>query len=491
MKKIVSVLLVLIVLSAFLPYASFAVDETTESLNSVIKDENTPQIVMALNEEIIISNKTQKKITPPIMVLERVYVDLYDLAPFLSVTVKWIEAEVGYFEVTAGGKTIDFTLISDWQDLKNKEYKFFVKDSEILVSLRELADLCEYDLAYSNGLITIGNHEQLRKEDYSIVYNNIYAYNSDDYVYKKYPCWAEYVVNPLQEYSYETMLSDTKKLENMYPELIKTSSVGKSVEGRDLLLIKFGRGKNRIFVCGAHHAREYITTTYLMYAIDRYAYAYRNKSMWGKYSVKDILDNVTFCIVPMVNPDGVNLVQNGIGATDRADKIKQMGLYDGTKYGYSSWKANIHGVDINWNYDKDWSITKNKNNRGSSGFNGEYPASEPETVAISDYVDAISFEAYLSFHTQGQIFYWADNPENPTRIASAIRKDTGFTGFEEKATGIGGSFFDYVYRKFKKPTVTIELCPYIGNIPYPDEDFYTAWNPAKNVMLIVANEILH
>lgn len=287
------------------------------------------------------------------------------------------------------------------------------------------------------------------------------------------------------------MLNNAKQLQNMYPDLIKTSSIGKSVEDRDLLLIEFGRGANKIFVCGTHHAREYIATTYLMYAIDRYAYAYRTNSMWGQYSPREILDNVTFCIVPMVNPDGVNLVQNGIYATDHASELANMGIYEGSKYGYSAWKANVHGVDVNWNYNKDWSINRNKNQRGSIGFNGDYPNSEPETVAVSNYVDNNLFDAFLSFHTQGQIFYWADNTETPSYIHQAIQKDTGFVGYIDSGTGVGGSFFDYVYRNFKKPTITVELCPYVGNFPYPNDDFDAVWKPAKNILLVVGNEIIY
>ena len=96
----------------------------------------------------------------------------------------------------------------------------------------------------------------------------------------------------------------------------------------------------------------------------------------------------------------------------------------------------------------------------------------------------------MSFHTQGQIFYWADNPEDPSGIYQAIKNDTGFIGYKEAGTGVGGSFFDYVYRKFRKPTVTVELCPFVGKFPYPDKNFDTVWRPAKNVLLVVGNQIL-
>ncbi|MBO5409581.1 MAG: hypothetical protein J6A61_09320 [Clostridia bacterium] len=444
-------------------------------------------ITMAINEEVVLTDGIPSQITPPILVADKTYVDLYAVAPLIGMDVCWMAEDNGYFQVRGNGLIVDFTRISQWDELIRIPYKFFVKDSKIFVSLAELAELAGYPVSYTNGLIVLGapNHY------YHEAYVEVDTSPCNDYVYANYPVWAEYVVNPYQEYSYETMQNDIARLQTMYPDLIKTSSIGQSVEGRELTLIEFGRGPHRIFVCGTHHAREYISTTYLLYAIDRYAYAYRTNSMWGKYSPKEILDYVTFCVVPMVNPDGVNLVQNGIGATQFPDELANMKLYEGAKYGYSAWKANIRGVDLNWNYDKDWLLSRNRNPRGSVGFNGDHPYSEPETIAVTDYVDSHPFDAYLSFHTQGKLFYWGEDHENPTYINQLLKKDTGFSEITDPGAGPGGSFFDYVYRNYHKPTITVELCPYVGNFPYPNSDFDTVWKPAKNILLLVANEILY
>ncbi len=469
MKKITVLFLITIILMTF----------------SITTFANENAIVMAVNEEIMVVNGNQIKVAAPILVLDKTYVDLYAVAPHLNINLEWVEADGGYVRASAKGKTYEYKCIRIWEELINETHKCFIKDSTIFVSLRELNDMAGYNLTYNDGLITVGKQADVNQE----IYGDISAYESDEFVYTKYPVTPEYVVYPYQKYSYETMLEDVKKLQRMYPELIKTSSIGKSVEGRDLLLIEFGKGDEKVFVCGTHHGREYISTTYLMYAIDRYSYAYRYGSMWGEYNPKEILENITFCIVPMVNPDGVNLVINGINATKNPAEVASMGIYESPQYGYLAWKANINGVDLNWNYDKDWSIEKNRNPRGSAGFTGDRPATEPETIAVSNYVDNNLFEAFVSFHTQGEIFYWADNKEKPSGINEKIRKDTGFVEYKDEGTGIGGSFFDYAYRKFNKPTLTVELCEYIGNYPYPDEDFDAVWKPAKNVLLIVGSEI--
>ena len=446
-----------------------------------------PAVTIGINSAYFVNGGKKGTVNPPVKIFDKTYIDLYAFANILNYRVNWIAAEIGYFTVTAGNKSVNFTPISKYDDLINQSGMFFVKDSNIFVSLREISDLCGYPIVYDKGIIYIGSQNTSAKSDITGASET----DSNDYVYTHYPVWAQYVVHPYKAYSYSDMLGDAEKLAYMYPDLIKLSSIGKSVEGRNLLLMEFGRGKRKVFVCGTHHAREYIATTYLMYAIDRYSYAYRTNTPYAGYSAKDILDEITFCIVPMVNPDGVNLVQNGLYSTPYAPSLSQMGIYDGAKYGYSSWKANIHGVDVNWNYDKDWSAERNKNGRGSTGFNGDYPASEPETVAVSNYVDSMPFDAYFSFHTQGQVYYWCDSKSKPMHLQDVVGRVTGFKGERDSGTGIGGSFFDYVYRKYDKPMITVELCPYVGNYPYPNSDFDTVWKPAKNILLAVGNEIIY
>lgn len=486
MKKFLKSCILTLIIFALSANMAFAVSPAMDEEQKEVKTAADFSLTMAINEEIMVLNGAAYRLPSPVMAFDKTYVDVYALSYLLGIDVSWVdEADGGYIVASADGKSQSFAYAASWDSLSGTNNFFFVKDGRMYVPLRALADLKGDDIYYNSGVITLG-----KRIDTDGIYQNVCETNINDYIYTNYPLPASYIVNPYLVYSYEYMLNDASRLAKMYPDLIKTSSIGKSVEGRDLLLIEFGRGDNKIFVCGTHHAREYIATTYLMYAIDRYSYAYRTNSMWGKYNPKAILDNVTFCVVPMVNPDGVNLVQNGLQSTPYASEISNMGIFEGSKYGYRAWKANIRGVDVNWNYDKDWSIDRNKNTRGSAGFNGDYAGSEPETVAVSNYVDSYEFDAYMSFHTQGQIYYWAVSDEYPSDFCKAIGKDTGFAGYRESCTGVGGSFFDYVFRKYKKPTITVELCPYVGNYPYPDSDFGTVWNRAKNVLLVAGNQIM-
>lgn len=304
-----------------------------------------------------------------------------------------------------------------------------------------------------------------------------------------------YTVDPYHEYSYENMLEDAEELQEMYPELVRLKSIGKTVEGRDIALIEFGNGSRKVFLSGATHAREYISTAYLMYMIDRYAYAYATDGTFDEYNISEILNHITFCIVPMVNPDGVNLVQNGIYSVKDYDAVSKITINDSDKFGFNSWKANINGVDLNRNYPNNWYVDRPVTAPASSFFKGYSPLSEPETKAIMDYLNSNMCWAYLSLHSQGEgIYGWNDRnagyyPQLNSMV-SRIIEASGFKKLSDTADTDYGTFGDTVRETFLKPTLTIELCKYVGSYPYPNEDFDNVWMLAKSICLIVAEEVM-
>lgn len=306
---------------------------------------------------------------------------------------------------------------------------------------------------------------------------------------------SERVVDPYQVYSYETMRSDTAELQTLYPGLITAGSIGKSVEGRDLTLIEFGNGSRKIFLCGATHAREYISTSYLMYMIEQYAAAYVNGVAFEGHDITKILDSVTFCIVPMVDPDGVNLVQNGLWSVKDPVAVSKIAINKADKHGYASWKANINGVDLNRNYPDNWYIKTNVGAPASSDFKGYSPLSEPETKAIANFLNNTMCWSYVTYHTQGGALYgWDDeNAAFYPQLSSMVSRIIASTGFKKYIGTSGtnyGNFANYVRGVFLKPSLTVELAKYVGSYPYPNEDFDSVWAPAKSISLIVAEEVM-
>ncbi len=92
-----------------------------------------------------------------------------------------------------------------------------------------------------------------------------------------------------------------------YP-FLNVQTVGNSVLGKPIYVIKLGRGPNKVFYSASIHANEWITTPILMKFVEDYCMAYtQNSSIYGS-SIRNLFNSSSIYIMPMVNPDGVDLV---------------------------------------------------------------------------------------------------------------------------------------------------------------------------------------
>jgi len=148
-------------------------------------------------------------------------------------------------------------------------------------------------------------------------------------------------------YTYSILIMNITSFKTVFP-FIETASIGNSVLGNPIPYIKIGNGQKQIFYNASFHANEWITTPVLMKFIEQYLTAYVNNSTIFGYSARLLFNQTSLYIVPMVNPDGVNLVTGEFSISspeyNRALAISKN--YPNISFP-SGWKANISGVDLN------------------------------------------------------------------------------------------------------------------------------------------------
>ncbi len=307
------------------------------------------------------------------------------------------------------------------------------------------------------------------------------------------PMALKKIVTPNFKYSYKQLLIDIDILCDTYKSILTKEVIGKSVDGRKIIMLKLGNGNNKILLSGATHAREYISTTYIMKSVDEICFNYYNKSKYEGYDLNRLLSKCTLYIIPMLNPDGVEIVQNGINSIKNpaAKKIliKSKPINAKYKNTYQIWKANAMGVDLNRNYPLGWVKVVIPKSQSYMNYKGPKPLSEPETIAMYNLCNKMKFSSTYNFHSKGEVVFVNDyltksNNSVSAIIANSLSKISGFKKiWLSNNDEYGAHFADWFRGTFKKPSITIELCPLNNSeLPFDDKNFDRVWKTSKKII---------
>lgn len=247
-------------------------------------------------------------------------------------------------------------------------------------------------------------------------------------------------------------------------DFISVGYLGRSLRGRSIPILNLGNrnAKTKILYVACHHAAEWICApVVLRFCFEICALAAGGKSIYG-ISAKTLLSSRFISVIPMLNPDGVSIQQNGVEPDDPmySRLIKMNGGND-----FSKWQANGRGVDLNHNYNAGFEKYKTIEHSlgiyggASTKYSGEYPESEPEVAALCNYIRYTEFTSALTFHTQGEVIYSSFGTQKHRRSASVsatLSRMTGYSDSSPVGTAEFGGMTDWFISKLDKPCFTIE-----------------------------------
>jgi g-D-glutamyl-meso-diaminopimelate peptidase len=307
-----------------------------------------------------------------------------------------------------------------------------------------------------------------------------------------------YVVEDTSMYTFEMIQNDISYFEATWPEFIKAKTIGNSEFGlplRGFTLAKTDQPKPMVFIVGNIHAREDFSSKMTMKVANVMLLSLAGKSDLYP-GLTSMLDVVDIFFLPVANPDGLKIAQNDLGVIESQARMWFDSIYiDET---ILEWKANGKGIDLNSSFDDNhWAVKKGGNfhaKRASEGYKGSFAAEPIETQALQNFIQTNRPICTISFHTKGNILYWADAITHPmfedidTKMSADARKASGFElgKIGTKPSDFGCGLENYVRSKSGSIGVCVELsCGGGGRKQHPDSRFNElVWQKAWEIPFI-------
>ena len=313
------------------------------------------------------------------------------------------------------------------------------------------ATLSSYDLsvlkAFQEDKIVESHPLALDQEsDLRSLNNDVYDFPNDDDIY----------------HTYDEVLLTLDDLSTRYPHIVEIYTLGTTVEGREIPMIRITQKQNRdseffvpgILFVGSHHAREHLSTEVPLLLAQHLTQNYESDP-----EIKNLIDSRDIYIVPILNVDGK--------------------LYDIKGKKYKWWRKNRsfnknsseRGVDLNRNYGYGWGTGGSSKSPSSTVYMGPAPFSEPETTAIKNFIEsAPNIRILLSFHTYSELilYPWGGSHKEVggtdqkifEKMATDMSKWNNYT--PQKASDLyiaSGDTCDWAYGVHNIYCFTFELSP--------------------------------
>ncbi len=295
---------------------------------------------------------------------------------------------------------------------------------------------------------------------------------------------------PITSQSCEKMILE---LVRTYP-FCRTEVIGSTAYGRPLRTLVIGNGPRKVIYSAAHHANEWITALILLKFAEEFAGAITQKGEIFGTDAERLADTATIYMLPMVDPDGVDLVTGAIepgsgqyeSARTLADFYPRIPFPEG-------WKANLLGVDLNLQYPAGWlqareiKFSQGFTRPGPRDYVGRATLDQRESRALAGYTEFIDPALVLAWHTQGEVIYWQFRDYEIPGARELAEKFAAVSGYALEDTPYESAFAgykDWFIQNFRRPGFTIEAG--LGENPLPLEQFNQIYGDSLGILVTAA-----
>ena len=270
-----------------------------------------------------------------------------------------------------------------------------------------------------------------------------------------------------------------RRIVEAYP-FCRTELLATTAFGRPIRTLVIGNGPRKVLYTAAYHANEWITAYILLKFGEELAAAMANGGRVYGIPAQNIANAATIYMVPLVNPDGVDLVTGAIapGTAEYAAARRLSEFYPDIPFP-DGWKANLLGVDLNLQYPAGWlqareiKFSQGYTRPGPRDYVGRAPLSQIESRALAGYTEAVDPALILAYHTQGNVIYWKFQDvfvPGARELAEDFARTSGYALSDTPYESGFAGYKDWFIQRFRRPGYTIEVGEGVNPLPLAQFD---------------------
>ena len=265
-----------------------------------------------------------------------------------------------------------------------------------------------------------------------------------------------------------------QKIVQTYP-FCRTELLTTTAFGRPIPTLVIGTGPRKVLYTAAHHANEWITSYILLKFAEELASAIQSGGQVYGVPAKNIAAAATIYMVPMVDPDGVDLVTGAItpGSLEYEIARRLSENYPSIPFP-EGWKANLMGVDLNLQYPAGWlrareiKFSQGFTRPGPRDYVGRAPLNQLESRALAGYTEFVDPALVLAYHSQGKEIYWQfggyDIP-GARALGEDFARTSGYTLSDVPEESAYAGYKDWFIQNFRRPGYTVEVGSGVNPLP--------------------------
>ena len=287
-----------------------------------------------------------------------------------------------------------------------------------------------------------------------------------------------------------------QQITDTYP-FVRSQIIGTTAFGRPIPALVVGTGPRKVLYTASHHANEWITSYILLKFAEELAAAIGSGGRVYGVPAKNIAAAATIYLVPLVDPDGVDLVTGAIapGSLEYAIAAGLADNYPAIPFP-NGWKANLLGVDLNLQYPAGWQqarqikFAQGFTRPGPRDFVGRAPLTQLEARALAEFTETVDPDLVLAYHSQGKEIYWQFGNfyvPGARELGEDFARTSGYTLADVPEASAYAGYKDWFIQKFRRPGYTIEVGE--GENPLPLTQFEQIYRDNLGILVAAATDL--